>query len=950
MEILREAAQSALSGTGRIVLISGQAGIGKTSLALRFFDTLHDSEAQIAIGRCYDLSSTSPYAPWLSIAEQLAEGRDAPISRRMFDAQGDGLASSEALYARMVAFLRDSTATRPVTLLLDDIHWSDQPSLEFLRHLCTQIADMPLLIICTYRGEELHRDDYLYTLLPVLVRESPSTRVELRPLTRSALEEWVASTYQLNPTDQHRLVDYLARRSDGNPFFASELLRSLEERRALYEGSDGTWRLEAADDLGVPELLQQVLESRLQTVPNAVRDTLSVASVIGNHVPLDILEAVMQRSRLELAEVIDAALEARLIRTSGEDAFQFEHALTRDTLYEQTGAMRRGQIHQQVAEAMARLLPNDVDSIVYHFERASDRRRIEWLIRSGDRAARALARLSAAEKYERALDLIGADEHRRSQRAWVLYRLADARRLAEPRRALQYLDEALELADQMGDRPLAAIARFSRGMVLCLLDNPGGLDALLDGDHALDTLSDSERQRIRDELGVDVTALKGEVATWLASFGQYQQAIAVAEQYIDRVAHERRPRQRTVADAWDALGVSYAALGRPADATVALRRAVESFDEQGNYYSAAVSTWEELLNVALIYFVEDIERREETAHRARDYFMRSRTAQVDLHPDWPLVPLYFIEGEWDRAYESAEATLQTDAWSVGPLFWIGSIDFARGRFELARERILRGLPAGFEAQPGSCLISNALRLLHLGGAIALAEGKHDEAQRWAETIGDWISWSGRVVGEADYLVLRARIDAATGDVDSAIRNVERAINLAMDPRQPLTLIAALRTRGQLLYQTGELSAAANSLAQSEEIAVRCRARYSRALTLLSRIQVELELGHYVPVRGMFATSRELIADLHAVKASTLLNELEKQFKELAAPDRIPGGLTNRELEVLRLVASGMTDAEVAAELGISPRTVSNHLASTYSKLGVSSRAAATRFAVENHLV
>ncbi len=214
-----------LLGHGSLVLIGGEAGVGKTALAEALCGEATGSGATILIGQCYDLTETPPYGPWIELFERYrTEGGIIPLPIAFSDDwSGHVSASQIGLFKQVYTSLLALSTQQPVVLLLEDLHWADPASLDVLRFLARQVADVPLCILATYRSDALTPRHPLYRLLPLLVREAHGARLDLRPLTERDLETLVAMRFRLDTGDTQRLLAYLHARTQGNPFFFEEI-------------------------------------------------------------------------------------------------------------------------------------------------------------------------------------------------------------------------------------------------------------------------------------------------------------------------------------------------------------------------------------------------------------------------------------------------------------------------------------------------------------------------------------------------------------------------------------------------------------------------------------------------------------------------------------------------------------------------------------------------------
>ena len=308
---LHDALDAALAGRGSLVLIGGEAGIGKTTLAEALLVEAVERGATVLIGRCYDLSETPPYGPWAEALDFAPVGSDLPLLPAAVlppERGGEAATSQEAIIRRVRDYLAALAARHPLVLLLDDLHWADPASLDLLRVAARTLANTPLLLLTTYRDDEVAQDHPLAMLLPLLVREARATRLDLRPLDRDAIAALIAARYPLAPPDRERLVAYLARRTEGNALFLGEVLRTLESEGMLRDGVLGD--LESA---AVPSLLRQVITRRAARLAPEARQALLVAAVVGQEVSLAAWAAAGELPMEALLGHAEAALTSRLL-------------------------------------------------------------------------------------------------------------------------------------------------------------------------------------------------------------------------------------------------------------------------------------------------------------------------------------------------------------------------------------------------------------------------------------------------------------------------------------------------------------------------------------------------------------------------------------------------------------------------------------------------------------
>ncbi|HEX6737151.1 MAG TPA: AAA family ATPase, partial [Vicinamibacteria bacterium] len=371
--LLREHLDVALAGCGGTVLVGGEAGIGKSALVEALGREAADRGALVLGGGCYDLTETPPYGPWReSFRRGAALAREAPALAGIRLPDFADAAGRDALLAEACGAVVALTDHAPLVLVLEDLHWADPASLDLLRVLAREAPALPLLLLATYRADELPRRHPLALLLPVLAREAGAARLDLRRLPAAALAALVAAHYRVTAGDGERLAAHLLGRAGGNPFFSLQLLHALEEDGVLRPSGDG-WTVGKLERASLPPSLRQVVDARLARLDEAGQALLETAAVIGQEVPFGLWAAVAGRAEEELFAVAEAAVRARLVEPTPDGAgIAFAHALVREALYEGLLPFRRREAHRRVGEALGALADPDPDAVARHFRQAGD--------------------------------------------------------------------------------------------------------------------------------------------------------------------------------------------------------------------------------------------------------------------------------------------------------------------------------------------------------------------------------------------------------------------------------------------------------------------------------------------------------------------------------------------------------------------------------------------------
>jgi DNA-binding CsgD family transcriptional regulator len=954
---LRDALVTALAGRGSLVLIGGEAGIGKTTLAETLLAEAASQGALVLIGRCYDLSETPPYGPW---AEALASApRDTATPPDLAGGTSD---SQAALFASVRDYLAVAIMRHPLFLLLDDLHWADPASLDLLRALGRHLAHLPVLLLATYRDDEVGPDHPLYPLIPLLVREARARRLDLRPLGEAAILTLVNQNYPLAPDDTARLVPYLAERAEGNPFFLSELLRALEEARTLQPAGSG-WTLAPLDQLPVPRLLRQVIDSRLAHLSIATREALAAAAVIGQIVPFSLWAALTSRDEPALLETATEVAAARLVDELADGTgVRFVHALTREAVYEGIRPAHRRTLHQQAAESLLTAANPDPDAVASHLIRAGDPRAAEWLRRAGDRAHRAYAWLTAAARYEAALTLSGPDEIAPLERAWLLFRLAQLRRFADALGALPNVEEAVRLAEQYGDRFLAARARLSAGQLRCIAgDYLHGMREMEAGLTALEALTETERAR-QDQLDpTDRSAGRGTYVAFLAILGRYAEARAIGEPYVAAAPNPevtRRLGAAPHADAQTGLGMVYAALGQPDKARQMFAQARAALRAVDHPLMVGLAAALELTWVSLPFRAERREERRAIASEGTASGLFALMGWSDnLSSMWQLA-LMVAEGHWTRVIATAKATGANSLVMIWQAALLAQVAFDKGDATPARQLLRRWLPDGPATEPGSVEFLEASRFQRLAAALEVNAGNLPAARIWLEAHDRWLAWNGTLLGRAERQLGWAAYHRAAANPTQARECAREALASASEPRQPLALLAAHRALGEFDTSEGHYAEAIGHLDIALALAEDCCVPYERALCLLALAELRAAEAQWEDATRALTEAYAIFADLGAAPALARAKTLAAQISASSVvqaqlpilPTSFPGKLSRRETEVLRLLAAGRSNREIAAALFLSPRTVQRHIANAYLKIGAHNKAEATAYALRHNLI
>ena len=481
------------SGNGRLVLLAGEAGVGKTRLAQEVMLSARNRGFLIATGRCYELHQSVPFYPFLDAlataynscppaVHNAVPVRWPHVGRLLSDAGFEipppGPNSQEEqqrLFRAITGFLQAIAAEMPVALLLDDLHWADGASLELLQHLARHTRADRILLLGSYRDVEVSRRHPLEAALRELAREELLERIGIRRLAARGTSELIADILgERNVSVQ--LVDLIHQRTEGNPFFVQHLLRFLVERGDVYQ-AEGHWAERGLAKIEVPESVRSVIGQRLARLSESTQEILQDASVLGQTFGFDGLSQLGDRREEQLEAALEEAGSTGLVREAGTDTYAFDHALTQQVLYTEVPGRRKRRLHLAAAEGLERL-PQESRArhsaeLAWHFlEAAAEDRALPYAIAAGDEAKAVFANREAERHYTNALEIAEhvGDQLRQGQ---ILARRARLfLGMFEGKSALKDYERSLESSRRQGDREqeLAGLLGVAEASYVVALD------------------------------------------------------------------------------------------------------------------------------------------------------------------------------------------------------------------------------------------------------------------------------------------------------------------------------------------------------------------------------------------------------------------------------------------------------------------------------------------------
>ncbi len=983
-------------GSARHLLIAGEAGVGKTRLVEELAKRAAERGMLVLRGTCANIGDGGlPYGPIVDALRGLVEVLDPDVVSRVVGPSGvelgmlvpslggggrhAGATQRQWLQARvfdaLLGLLQRLGATTPTVLILEDLHWSDQATRETATFLARALRDAPVLLVMTYRSDEMHRRHPLMPWLAELERAGQVERLALRRLEAGEVRELVRAIDGASPDDER--VGLIYRRSDGNPFFIEELLAADRE-------SGGAARL--------PSTLRDVLLARIGAIPDAARGLLGVAAIAGQQVDHDLLVQAAGLAESDAIEAIREAVANQLLLPvalpDGRDGYAFRHALVQEAVADDLLPGERRRLHRRSAEVLEGREPGTGAgaaahwaSLAHHWKAAGvDVRAFEASLRAARSAEATFAFAAAVEHDECALELWDAVPDAAAiagfDRIELLAQTAQAARLkGDAHRDVQLRREAIAAVGDAEDPARLGILHEQLGRAFWNSGDSG--EAIAAYEEAVRLIPEQpptpERAVVLAGLGQMLMLLD----RWDESRVLCEEAIQVAREVGARAAEGH---------ALNTLGTDFGGQGRCGEAIVALEAAQEiafevrqADDIARSFVNLCDATW----------ICGDLARAAEIAERgiavADDHGLRSSYGSVLRSSS---VLMHFELGQWDvarrRAAEAFSGAAPDPSTERDRLTRCGSLLVASGSPEAGArlERLAELLRSGpiesqfhapfytamaelavWEGRPADALAEVErgvetlahkempwlLVRLHRVGARAAADlAEVARARRDPGLAGQVIERLARLRIDRERIVRRSltshtgsaaittAAESATADADElrAEGIVDPAtwrsvVELWQATRQPYPTAYAFWRLGEAEMLSGDRGAATTSLAEAAAIADRLGATPLAAAVrgLGRRARLRIEAGR-TPDEKRHAEA----------KAEPVASSIETF------------GLTVRETEVLGLLAEGRTNRQIAAALFISLNTVGVHVSNILGKLNASSRTEAATIAVRLGIV
>jgi len=966
-------------GQGQVVLLCGEAGIGKSRLVAEAKTYAADHNFLLLQGNCFPADFSCPYAPLLDLLRAYATSQLAatitsdlaPFTREMYPLLPDlvplppdqPLPSSpdpeqekRRLFAALAQFFLGQARKQAVLLIIEDIHWSDDTSLEFLHYLARRSTTQPLLLLLTYRSDEVR--PRLQHFLAQLDRERLAQELWLAHLTRDDVDAMLRAIFSLPRSARLDLRDPIYELTEGNPFFVEEVLKSLIAAGDIFY-MNGRWDRKPLAELRIPRSVQDALQQRTDLLSEQARRVLTLAAVIGRHFDFALLQELIQQDEAQLLQLIKELIAAQLVVEESAEQFAFRHALTRQAVYAQLLGRERKALHRTIAETFERLYASTLEAhladLAAHFSLAGAwEKALAYSQRAGEQAQTFYAPQPATLHFTRALD---AARHLSLTPPASLYRARGLayETLGDFEHARADHETALQLAHDASDRHAEWRSFIDLGLLWARRDYAQT------GDYYQQALA---LARTMDDPATVAHSLN-HLGNWYLNAEQPQEALRWHQEALATFQglHNRGGKASTL----DLLGMASYLSGDLLQSAAYYEQAIALFrelDERkrlpnslatlmlcGGNYQTETLVW------AAVGFAESLKLGELALKIAGEIGQRSDEAYTLIHMGMCLGP----RGQYARALEVAQRGLAI-AEEIEHRQWMTAGHWVLGALALDLLALSQARLHLEQAMALAQQIRSQFWIRLTIGLLARVYLLQQDPERAESLLSSQLSPDTpfHTVGQRTTWQSRAEILLAHGETAQALQIIEGLISTAanLTPEQSIPLLWKLCTEALIHLQRYD---AAEAMLQQAETSVR-KQGLRPLLWRIWLVQARLaqHLRRHEETEQAFARAFQLIEELAADLPeqpwrATFLQEARSQIPRTGplSARRLNkeafSGLTEREREVAALIAQGKSNREIAGTLVVGVRTVEAHISNIFSKLGFTSRAQIASWATEKGL-
>lgn len=1001
LELLERALHAAAQGQGQGLVLAGEAGVGKSRLLAEARTRAASQNFLILQGSCFEPDAAFPYAAIVDMLRTFFAQREAKVVRESLGTLSgefvkllpelawtlpevqptpalDVEAEKRRLFEALAQWLVRLSQPQPLLLIFEDVHWSDETSLDFLHFFLRRIANCPALVLASYRREDASAQ--LTRLIVQLERERLGREIALKPLTHDEVDVMLRAIFSLSPPARNEFLDPILDLTEGNPFFIEEILKDLVEAGDIVWATTGWERRPARERHPLrARSVQEAVQRRVAQLSETARGIILLAAVAGRRFDFELLRQMTGHDEQVLLRVMKELIAAQLVSEEAAGRFVFRHALTQHAIYSQALALERKGLHRAIGETLERLYADGSDAhigeLAYHFYAAEVwDKGLTYSQRAGENAQQIYAPRAGVEHFSHALE---AAQHLSLAVSPALYHARGQANetLGDFEAARADFEQERQIAQAAADRKAEWQSLIDLGFLWT------SRDYARTGEYFQQALALTRTMHDPVVLGHTLNR----VGNWLLNVERPAEALRHHREALD-IFEELNDRPG-LAQTLDLLGMTNFTSGNLIEGSTYYRRAIELFRELdnrvglssalANFGERGISFGTELMATPPVTLAEVQAEEEEALKLAREIGWRSGEAYALIELAMCLASF----GQYARALESARSALaiaqeiEHRQWMTLAELALGGIYYDLLAYEEARQYLEQaithanasgslnfiGATSAFLA--GICILQNDMPRAEMLLVSALGEADPramlDRVTNGRETLTMsrrqlWYARAGLALARGDpllalFIVEQLMAIAAWTETDG--RTV--VPQLALSRAEVLLQMKPVKSHPQLAEVLADLGVARDLMQARGAWPILWRIR----LTLGKLYQAQ---NRHAEADQEFMAAHQIIDELAARLPDQNLrdNFLKKAIAQLPAERSISarqvekkkfGGLTERERQVAIFIAQSKSNREIAEALFVGERTIETHVSNILSKLGFDTRIQIATWVIEKGL-
>ncbi len=822
ISLLKEAADRATRGEGGLVLLHGEAGIGKTRLAreLRAYSRLRGM--QVLYGRCpalFRMDGVPPYTIWSEIIKDYLENSNPEQLYRVIGYYPAEIVKlvpelhqrlrtipqslpigpeheQSRLFEAVSQFIVNISRENPLLVVLDDLQWTDPSSLLLLHYLARGVQKTSLLLLGAYRSTDIDANHPLSPVLTELNRERLPQSISLKRISFNDTSELIKNILEQDdvPAEFCKLIFEKTR---GNPFFTEEVVKSLKEEEVIYRLGD-KWAFKDVSRIDFPENVKNIVKARIGRLDPYCQRVLKLASFVGNDFTMEALCGVTGVDEDKLLETIEKILESGLVKEKvirDEDVYSFVDVIVRDVVHEGISHLRHKKFHGTVGHALEKVYAKNIDAhfseLALHFLESGEKdAALDYFLKAAEKARQVYAYSEAFSYFQHALELLEERRDTTEQQAHVIEKLGELKAwMGEGEAGMEYLERSIVLRTEMGDNK--NVARLHSTMASGLWNVMG------------DREKASEHHRLAREMlekepeSVELAGLYEDIAHMLWRTGEPTEALPWAQKAL-RLA-ERLNAPEVVAWCYNDLGVLNVKQGESDKALEYYEKGLKIALEKSPAFAATIYN-----NLCDYYFgMGELEKMFETAKKGSELAKKLGSPYGRVWIDSMLASSYALMGDMQTAFSMLEEVVSLDKrtkntahlsyaiWILGiAYYWLG--DWDKSLLCLMEARDLAKESGEYQCS------GNAAEAL---GELYMEMGDYSEAEKFFDEGRNIYEKAGDTSAEyLDLLPALSRLCLKKGDTEKAEELIEKILEYAMKTKNRLLIFYADMLKAMLFRE------------------------------------------------------------------------------------------------------------------------------------------------------